>query len=290
MTYTNNFNLPRTLAMAVERDDYSKGDARISVTGLITPPQIAVLREKYAEDIVTDVSDNIWRIVGTAIHALLERAGDELHIPEERLFADILGWRVSGGIDLQMLPSGGVDIRDYKFTGTYSIRSEKADWVAQLNSYAFLVREAKGLEVNSLGVVVLLRDWMRSKTKYQDYPQAPVQNVRIPMWTHDQCREYLEGRIRLHREALRAAEWEEDLPPCTDEERWVRPGGWAIMRPGGKRARKICSTESEALSSSRGDEVIEERPPEYVRCTGNYCHVSRWCKQFTEELTRNHPK
>lgn len=281
MKWTNRHGLPDTLVKAAMTDNYTKGDARISVTGLIQPPQIAILREKYASEIVVDVADDIWRIVGTAIHGLLERMGDETHLPEERLFADVLGWRISGGIDLQMLGPTVAAVRDYKFCAVYSVRGEKAEWVAQLNAYKYLIEISKGWEVKSLGVVALLRDWLRSRAKLDPtYPQAPVQTVNIPMWSHDEARQYIEGRIRLHREALRASEWGEDLPPCTDDERWARPGGYAVIKRGGKRARKVYQDEAEACSSAREDEEVQERPTEYIRCSGNYCNVAEWCSQF----------
>jgi hypothetical protein len=43
---TNNFDAPIEFVKAVEDDKYSRGDADISVTSLIQPPQIGRLYEK----------------------------------------------------------------------------------------------------------------------------------------------------------------------------------------------------------------------------------------------------
>ena len=43
MKITNKQNLPESLVRAVSYSDYDRGDADISVTGLLNPPRIAVL-------------------------------------------------------------------------------------------------------------------------------------------------------------------------------------------------------------------------------------------------------
>lgn len=77
---TNRFNLPDTIVRAVEYDNHKvAGD--ISVTQLISPPQMRMLRRE-ADQIVEDVSDKLWALLGTALHAVLERsavAQQEVH-------------------------------------------------------------------------------------------------------------------------------------------------------------------------------------------------------------------
>ncbi len=114
MKYTNRNNLPQPLVNVLENDTYSKGAARISITGLMTPPRIALLRQKYHDLIEEDVSENIWAILGRAIHKVLEAGADEEHLSEERLFAEIDGWIVSGALDLQRIGENKVAIVDYK--------------------------------------------------------------------------------------------------------------------------------------------------------------------------------
>lgn len=68
---TNKFNLPDTVYKACVHDTYKvAGD--ISVTTLMDAPQVRILKRKhqYEEDVV----ENLWALMGTALHHILERA------------------------------------------------------------------------------------------------------------------------------------------------------------------------------------------------------------------------
>lgn len=68
---TNKFNLPETLVKAVEYDNH-KTHGTISCTTVIDPAQIRYLKQRY--DYETDVVDNIYALLGTCMHMVLERA------------------------------------------------------------------------------------------------------------------------------------------------------------------------------------------------------------------------
>ena len=51
MRYTNKHNIPKEIVRAIHNDSYSRGDAEISVTGLLQPPRINLLRKKHDEKI-----------------------------------------------------------------------------------------------------------------------------------------------------------------------------------------------------------------------------------------------
>lgn len=70
-TITNKFNLPKTLVDACKYDTHRVG-GDISVSQLIDAPQIRLL--KRDNDYETDVIDNIYALMGTALHHILERA------------------------------------------------------------------------------------------------------------------------------------------------------------------------------------------------------------------------
>jgi hypothetical protein len=84
----------------------------ISVTGLILPPRIRQLEIRHSDEIVEDVSEGIWRLIGSVGHKILERADTTNHLAEERLTARVAGWTVSGKADL-LGPDMVLD--DYKF-------------------------------------------------------------------------------------------------------------------------------------------------------------------------------
>ena len=51
MKLTNKFNLPETIINVIKRPTYSKGKAHISVTELMTAPQIVLLKRKHWDEI-----------------------------------------------------------------------------------------------------------------------------------------------------------------------------------------------------------------------------------------------
>ena len=74
MRLTNANNIPVQIVRAVENDGYTKGEAEMSVTGLLQPPQLSILRKHHEASITEDVADRIWMLLGQSIHSVLERA------------------------------------------------------------------------------------------------------------------------------------------------------------------------------------------------------------------------
>lgn len=99
MKLTNRLNLPRSIEQAVRNDRYSRGDAHISVTGMIAPARKRALEAAHADEITEDVSERIWALMGQIAHGILARADEDPAITEERLFIERHGWRISGSFD-----------------------------------------------------------------------------------------------------------------------------------------------------------------------------------------------
>jgi hypothetical protein len=274
MRITNNLNLPASLAKAVSNDKYSRGDAHISVTGLLGPARKRYLEHLHADEITEDVAERIWALMGQITHGILERADDQAWC-EERLFIERFGWRISGQFDRYLLEEDG-RLQDYKLTSTYSIKDGvKVDWEAQENIYALMLRE-HGYHVSKLEIVAILRDWQKAKAKHTpDYPQVPALVIPVRMWTADETETYIKQRLNAHSKAHR------NLPECTAEERWERPAVYALHKTGNKRATKLFDTENEAeealQETSKGHE-IQYRPAEQRRCT-DYCAALPFCDQ-----------
>lgn len=289
MQLTNRHALPAPLVNALKRQHYSRGASRASITQIIDAPRIDVLRKYNAKYIEVDAADRLWALLGTAMHAVLESSGDEEYLPEERLFATVEGWVISGGIDLQHLrpgPPPTIGLYDYKVTSVWSVLSTKPAWVNQLNCYAWLIREAKGWVVEDLTIVAILRDWQRREAEHRrDYPQAPIQQVPVPLWSPETAEAYVRDRVRAHQDADRRGQWGEDLPPCTAEERWARPSSYAVMKTGRKSALRVLPelAMAEAFAAANPGTSIIHRPGSSVRCAGNYCGVSQWCSQWQQE-------
>ena len=290
MKITNSFNLPETIVRAVQNDDYDRGEADVSVTQLITPPRISILQDLNADKITVDVVDRFPSLLGRALHKIVEIGDKDIpnHIIEERLFAEVNGWVVSGAIDLQIKHEDDFwEINDYKVTSVYSVMDDKIEWEQQLNLYAALMYLAHGRRVKSLKIIALLKDWSRKKSQMQnDYPPTPIVIVDINLWPTLQQLDFLTHRVMLHQDARQGVDKGISPPYCTDQERWFRGEEWALKKEGRKAALKLYGKEHEATAAreSLGDgHYIEHRPGNPVRCDGNYCLVRDWCKQYRGE-------
>ena len=291
MKLTNKHGIPETIVRAVADDEYDKGDSVLSVTQLISPPRIVILQDLNKDNLEVDVIDRVPSLLGTAVHKIIEKGSKDIpgHIVEERLFATINGWKVSGAVDLQIDNGDGTwAISDYKVTSVYSVLSDKPEWEQQLNCYAHLARVAHGRNMTSLKIVAILRDWQRKQAEIKaDYPQGQVVIVDIPVWTPEQQEAYVTDRVALHQAARKAVDSGSDLDYCTDQERWVRGESWALVKEGRKSAVRLYDNEteaSEAAAAAGAGHSVQHRPGSAVRCAGNYCLVSSWCRQWQEEL------
>ena len=290
MKITNKFNVPETLVALATRDYYTKGKSDYSVTEIISPPRIQRLRRKHFEEIEQDVSDMLWMLLGTALHVVAERSEVSGHTNEERLSAGINGIILSGAIDLQKDEADGVTITDYKFTSAWALMNDKPEWEQQQNIYKYLVERVKKKPVKGLKICALIRDWSRRDAQNKpDYPQAPIQVIDIPMWTFDRTEAFIKERVEMHRDSKVSADWGDELPLCSDEERWLRPTTYAVKKDGRKTAIRVFDTQDEADTllkemPEKDKGFIEIRKGEAVRCTGNFCGVSQWCSQYQNEI------
>jgi hypothetical protein len=250
------------------------------------------LNKKFDDMIEQDASEMVWSIFGSAIHNILEHGKDDNHIVEQRIHAELDGWNISGAVDLQILNPKGVSIKDYKTTSVWAVMNEKIEWEYQLNIYAWLVEHVKKVPVTDLGIVAILRDWKaREVGTKEGYPEAPIKEVPINLWTMEERKQFIKDRISLHSNCDFAMETESDLPDCTPQEMWEKPAVYAVMKEGNVRAKYVMPTQHEAdlaLTELQADKpkekfYIQVRPGERTRCEG-YCPVSTWCNQYQTYL------
>ena len=285
MKITNKFGVPETLMALANRDYYSKGKAEYSVTEIISSPRIKRLQAKHWHEMEQDVADMLWSLMGSALHVVAERGQTENHITEERLTVEIDKVTLSGAIDLQHIVDGVCEITDYKFTSVWSIMNDKPEWVTQQNIYAWMVRKVKNIDVRAVKICALLRDWNRRDVGKEGYPPAPIQVVELPLWPFEKTEAYIKERIALHQQAKFLADMEDELPFCTDEDRWVRGDKWAVKREGRKTAIRVFENEDEATELAKKENgYVEFRKGEPIRCSGDYCSVSKWCSQYQQEI------
>ena len=296
MKFTNNHNLPEVLVAALTYYESSAPGLGLRATSLIGAPRPRLLFQKHHPQIIVDVSSKCATGFGSAFHSWLENAikklNDPSYILEERCFVEVNGTRISGAIDIQKLRTdGSVNLMDTKTCSVYKVlKNDVADWEKQLNVYAFLVRHAKKQKVHRLSVLAFIKDWKAIKAEAYtgtttkknpyydpDYPPSQILEIPIELWSDDKQDKFVAERVKIH-----AAATLENLPECTDEERWLAKGSFAVQRGKQKKALKLVNSFYEAEQwikiNGKPSDVIEERPKVYRKCE-SWCDSAPFCDQ-----------
>lgn len=288
MRYTNKTNLPQGIFEALVKDTYDgvKDDPNsISVSALMNPPLQRQLYIKHNSEIVEDASDRLWSVFGSAVHAVLNNISGDGRLKECRFSQDVQGMKVNGQPDLFDIGRGILE--DYKVTSVWSLvfgqkdKDGKVEWERQLNCYAWLLRKA-GYVVNKMQIIAILRDWNKSNAqKDEDYPRSPIQIIQIKDWGFADQERYVMERVSAHKSAQEVPI--EQVPICGDEERWFRPGKFAVQQEGKSKAERLLDTKEEAEKFVKGmtekaqkSVTIVERKGIDTKCA-NYCSVARFC-------------
>jgi hypothetical protein len=300
MKFTNRFGYPEPVFRALCNDEYEKhGD--FSVTELIGPPQIAILRQRHGDKIVMDASSNAWSLESTALHNLLSTIKLPGAIAEERFIVNVLGKQISMKPDYAYrLKDGTYHLLDNKRVSWKAVKSgPKDEWIKQTNIYAWGLRQ-RGFNVSKIGIVCYFRDWSYMEChikRLRDYPESEIGVLDIPVWPDDRIQTYLEERIRIHADArLRS---DENLPNCTMDERWADPDCFAVVFtegkskgnavPGGSsfdtlaEAQSFMSKRLKTGSKDKQGARVEHRPGTSKRCERGYCPVAQFCCQYNKD-------
>ncbi len=222
---TNFGGLPQAIYDLIRNDDYSREGADISVTQLIDSPRVRVLSALHDHEIEIEASTRLALTLGKAFHSAVEKGTVE-GVAERRLFIEVNGWKLSGGMDHY---HDGV-ISDYKtanvWKAVYAKNGQVPEWENQLNVYAHILRE-NGHPVTGLKIFSLFKDWNRRgfneaykkgklwvPWKSSGYPDKDWAYISVPLWSAERAKEYVLNRVKLHQAA------EKELPLCTADEIW----------------------------------------------------------------------
>ncbi|MBO7123247.1 MAG: PD-(D/E)XK nuclease family protein [Treponema sp.] len=281
MQITNKMGLPQTLVNACETEKHNK-PGEISATTLLKGAKAVVLTDRHWEDLTADVTELAYSIEGTAFHKFLEMKNPDA-FTEERFSVQIQDKVVTGQVDLYDMENG--IIFDYKRTSVWkSVYKNYEDWRKQGLIYAYLMRQ-NGLTVNKCVFVMLFRDWSKTESlKNADYPKAPIQTVEFDVT--DEALEEIEAYIRQKVAEISKAETmaDDEIEPCSEEERWARPTIYAVMKKGRKtavNAKLTNKAEAEAMAATIDGGYVEERKGVSAKCEG-YCSCCDFCKFYKE--------
>lgn len=291
---TNRFNLPDEVVKAILKDRYnddSEEPSDFSITRIIAPIQQTVLLSRHQDDtVIADVTDFFWSFLGSIAHQVLEEQWHEQagSFAEKRLYTTAHGKTISGKLDNYK----DWEIRDYKSTKSYKImKGDYTDWERQLNCYAHLCR-VNGYPVKAISVIALIFDYKEFESYKKNYPPAPVQVIRIPLWSDDRAKRYLEDRVK---DLLRASTInDQSLPytyPCSKEEMWQDVKDHSVIKKGSTKARKTFDDLNAAhgwfnqnIKDKENYDVVT-RYKTRKRCF-KYCPVRNHCHQHAELCKR----
>jgi hypothetical protein len=267
MKINNPNNLPEVLVRAAVGDYIRTGDPlRMSVTDLINPPLIRKLKLEHWDELEENVDDMAWSLFGKAFHSLMDKYAPEDAVTEYKIEHFFKPFTIVGQPDVHR---GGI-LDDYKVTSVWSFAFGKPEWEEQLNVYAWLLT-MKSIQISELRIIAILRDWVKTKVMQHDYPISPFHVVQVPLWDINRQARYIGDRIKAHL----------DPAECTPNEKWQREETYAVCSPSVKKARRVLSTEDEAIAwavaNMKGPYEIKKRLGQRVRCV-LYCPVRSFCQ------------
>jgi hypothetical protein len=102
--------------------------------------------------------------------------------------------------------------------------------------YAWLLRK-NGFKAERCRFIALLKDHSKTDAlRDRQYPQEPVYIYAFPVTQKDLFKIgiYIKNKVDLYQRCLQLPD--NEIPPCTPEERWDKPPIFAVMKNGNKRA------------------------------------------------------
>lgn len=282
MKVTNRLHLPEAFVNAVSVERHNK-PGQYSATTLNKGTKEIVLQERHWDEFEVDAADNVWAVFGTAVHAVLEKHNDG-NFHEERFDVAVGDSRVTGVVDSYDMERG--TIADWKTASVYKVmKGDFADWHRQGMTYAWLLNQS-GLDVRRCRFIALLKDHSKGKAKFDaGYPQSPVFVYEFEVTPEDL--ERAEARIRAKVAEIEAAEKmaDDDIAPCTAEERWCDGDKYAVMKNGRKTAVRVFDTlpDAENCAGELGNSHYVEHRPAVSRKCADYCLCKDFCNFYKED-------
>jgi len=311
MKYTNQTNIPLSVAVFLASDYYDYNPKAISATTLLKPIRQVVLSKRVPPGTnVPDVSEMIANRMGSAIHDSIERAWKEnykvamtsLGYPKEiidrirvnpepgtlkptdipvymevRSEKTVNGVTVSGKFDF----IGNGHLEDFKSTSVYTwIHDRKDDdYILQGSIYRWLNPEL--VTEDTMNIQFFFTDWQKHMT-YGDsnYPAQRTMKRTFSLLSLDQTEQYVKNRIDAI--DLYMNKPDEEIPLCSDKELWRKEDSWKYYKnPANKtRSTKNFDNEAEALGRWQQDGCVGEVvkiPGQVTAC--KYCPAFPVCQQ-----------
>lgn len=284
MKITNNYNLPDAIVKALQ-SDYQYKPYQFSVTTILSGIKSFLLAKRHQNEIEMDASEGINMLLGTAVHNIFEGHENEDEVAEDYIKIKVNDlYSLSGRFDLYNLKTE--EITDYKTCSIWKIKfKDYKDWKQQLLIYGWMLRKL-GLKVKNSKITALIKDWKKTelklaKQKGEYYPETPI--INVPFNFADEDYVEIEKWIVNRFNEIQNAEMlvDDDIPICSEEERWYSGDKYAVMKGNNKRAIRVFDTEAEAKEFEKNDDSywIDVRKGRNTKCE-DYCNACQFCNYY----------
>jgi hypothetical protein len=278
--------LPWPMVRAAQLLKYDPGDCDISVTTLIGPARIRLLKTHPDYVHEEDIRKKGYAFGGTVMHHMLELVAhakayevfeemkDLDHVApnldhfkalcvklwrafgedekgmnrviEKRFYIERAGVKIGGQMDL-VYDQSGVGLWDYKMMSVWEvIFGVSFDKEAQANLYARIL-QVNGVEIDTLRIAAYLRDWKQTTAESGVDKNYPIhQIVTLPILRWDTDRVEKFIQQRINAHFMHGS-LPDDLPECSNSEMWHQDKRWAVMKRGYDKALKVCYSHEDAL-------------------------------------------
>lgn len=286
MPLTNMFGLPEPLYNAT-KSDYVVEENIYSATTLLKDPKEIILSRRHAEEIVEDCSDLIYSLLGTSVHYILSKNKEkDTEFKEERIYLDVGDMKISGQFDLYDAANGG-ELSDYKVVSVWqTVLGDNEKYRLQLLIYAYILRK-QGFPCSRGRIIQIYRDFSKTKASVDSsYPQKPVNVINFQFKEKDfeEIEAYINDKLSQIKKYNEFKD--DDIPQCSDKERWKTEDKYAVMSKGRKTANRVLNSEELAVKwmedNKKGD-YVEKRNGENKKCN-SYCRCREFCNFYKESL------
>jgi hypothetical protein len=311
--YTNKNNIPLAMCVMLLADDYDYNPAEktVSATTLLDTTKQIILSHRLTGEGLDDVSNKIDTVLGSALHAALEKAWlnnpqklmlmlgysqdivnrvvvnptilNENNIPvyvEQRATKQLAGWTISGKFDI--VSDGRVEDLKTRKAWAWIHQSNINKDILQLSIYKWLNPDKI---VQDIGIIHwFIKNWDKVESfKKRDYPQSQILNQQLRLKSPQETEQIL-----IHKLSELDKYWnspEEDIPPCkeNEEDLWMRPSEWKYYsKPEHTSCAKggTYNNSSEAymrLSREGNIGKVVEVKSKATKC--NWCDAASICQQ-----------
>jgi hypothetical protein len=175
-------------------------------------------------------------------------------------------------------------VTDYKTCSVWKVvYGDFDDWRKQTLIYAYKLKE-QGFDVTRADIIALMKDHVKTKAKFESgYPKFPVKKISFTFTEKD----FAEIERFIIDKFAEIEKYEDkpdnELPVCTDKERFNKGDKYAVMKKGRKAALRLLDSyeDAEAWRDENGGDCIEIRKGEDTKCL-NYCSVCEFCSHYKE--------